>query len=50
MSLSTTKRQLGDTLHELVDSAYFKRTILVASAHNMPVESFPAVLVAHLRR
>ena len=33
--------QLGDTLHELVDSAYFKRTILVASAHNMPVESFP---------
>ena len=41
MSLSTTKRQVGDTLHELVDSAYFKRTILVASAHNMPVESFP---------
>jgi subtilisin family serine protease len=41
MSLSTTKRQLGDTLHELVDSAYFRRTILVASAHNMPVESFP---------
>ena len=41
MSLSTTKRQLGDSLHELVDSAYFKRTILVASAHNMPVESFP---------
>jgi subtilisin len=41
MSLSTTKRQLGDTLHGLVDSAYFKRTILVASAHNMPVESFP---------
>jgi subtilisin len=41
MSLSTTKRQLGDTLHGLVDSAYFKRTILVASAHNMPVESCP---------
>jgi subtilisin len=41
MSLSTTKRELGDTLHGLVDSAYFKRTILVASAHNMPVESFP---------
>jgi subtilisin family serine protease len=41
MSLSTTKRQLGDTLHDLVDAAYFKRTILVASAHNMPVESFP---------
>jgi subtilisin len=41
MSLSTTKRQLGDTLHDLADAAYFKRTILVASAHNMPVESFP---------
>jgi subtilisin len=41
MSLSTTKRQFGDSLHELADSAYFKRTIIVASAHNMPVESYP---------
>ena len=41
MSLSTTKRQLGEALHELADSAYFRRTVLVASAHNMPVESFP---------
>jgi subtilisin len=41
MSLSTTKRQFAVTLHELADTAYFKRTILVASAHNMPVESFP---------
>jgi len=41
MSLSTTKRRLGEALHELADSAYFKRTVLVASAHNMPVESFP---------
>ncbi|HEY7397477.1 MAG TPA: S8 family serine peptidase [Gaiellaceae bacterium] len=41
MSLSTTKRQLGEALHELADSAYFKRTVLVASAHNMPVESYP---------
>jgi subtilisin family serine protease len=41
MSLSTTKRALGDTLHELADSAYFQRTMLVASAHNMPVESYP---------
>src|SRR3954451_11065522 len=30
-----------DRLHELADVAYFKRTMLVASAHNMPVESFP---------
>jgi subtilisin len=41
MSLSTTKRQFGDVLHELADEAYFRRTVLVASAHNMPVESFP---------
>ena len=41
MSLSTTKRQFAEVLHELADSAYFKRTVLVASAHNMPVESYP---------
>jgi subtilisin family serine protease len=41
MSLSTTKRQFTGILHELTDIAYFKRTVLVASAHNMPVESYP---------
>ena len=41
MSLSTTKRQFSGLLHELADSAYFRRTVLVASAHNMPVESYP---------
>ena len=41
MSLSTTKRQFAGILHELADSAYFRRTVLVASAHNMPVESYP---------
>ena len=41
MSLSTTKRQFAEMLHELADRAYFRRTVLVASAHNMPVESFP---------
>jgi subtilisin family serine protease len=41
MSLSTTKRQLAPELHDLADVAYFRRTMLVASAHNMPVESFP---------
>jgi subtilisin len=41
MSLSTTKKQYVDRLHELADVAYFKRVMLVASAHNMPVESFP---------
>jgi subtilisin len=41
MSLSTTKREFAATLHELADLAYFRRTMLIASAHNMPVESFP---------
>ena len=41
MSLSTTKRQFAGILHELTDTAYFRRTLLVASAHNMPVESYP---------
>jgi subtilisin len=41
MSLSTTKRAYSELLRDLADTAYFKRTVLVASAHNMPVESFP---------
>jgi subtilisin len=41
MSLSTTKHEFAVVLHELADSAYFRRTVIVASAHNMPVESFP---------
>jgi subtilisin family serine protease len=41
MSLSTTKQKFAALLHELADSAYFRRTMLVASAHNMPVESYP---------
>jgi subtilisin len=41
MSLSTTRRQFAEALHELADDAYFGRTVIVASAHNVPVESFP---------
>jgi subtilisin family serine protease len=41
MSLSTTKKPFASVLHELADTAYFRRTVLVASAHNMPVESYP---------
>jgi len=41
MSLSTTKPQFASLLHELADTAYFRRTMIVASAHNMPVDSFP---------
>jgi subtilisin len=41
MSLSTTKSKFATALHELADSAYFGRTILCASAHNLRVESYP---------
>jgi subtilisin family serine protease len=41
MSLSTTKRQWAEMLRDIADAAYFKRTVLVASAHNMPIESYP---------
>jgi subtilisin len=41
MSLSTTRAQFCLALHELSDRAYFRRCLLVASAHNMPVRSFP---------
>lgn len=41
MSLSTTRTKYVERLHELADHAYFRRVLLVASAHNMPVESFP---------
>jgi subtilisin family serine protease len=41
LSLSTTKRRFAEELHELTDAAYFNRSILVASAHNLPVDSYP---------
>jgi subtilisin len=41
MSLSTTKQEFAALLHDLADGAYFRRTVLVASAHNMPVDSYP---------
>jgi subtilisin family serine protease len=41
MSLSTTKRKFVEALHDLADAAYFRRSVVVASAHNMPVASYP---------
>jgi subtilisin len=41
MSLSTTKERFVADLHALTDAAYFKRSLIVASAHNMPVRSYP---------
>jgi subtilisin family serine protease len=41
LSLSTRKRAVAQDLHEILDRAYFRRTIVVACAHNLPVESLP---------
>jgi subtilisin family serine protease len=43
LSLSTSKRDFFGVLHELADQAYFGNVMLVASANNMPVVSYPAV-------
>jgi subtilisin family serine protease len=41
MSLSTASNKFILTLRELADRAYFRRSVLVTSAHNMPVKSYP---------
>ena len=41
LSLSTRKQEHVLALHELADSAYFRRTVLVASANNSPTPSYP---------
>lgn len=41
LSLSTTRVRFSAQLRDIADEAYFRRTVIVASAHNTPVESFP---------
>jgi subtilisin len=41
LSLSTTKQQFQAALHDLADDAWFRRSVIVAAAHNMPVKSYP---------
>jgi subtilisin family serine protease len=41
LSLSTTKAAIANVLHDLADSAYFRRAAIIASAHNRAVESYP---------
>jgi subtilisin len=41
LSLSTTKPQFAEALRNLADEAYFGGRLLIASAHNMPVHSWP---------
>jgi subtilisin family serine protease len=41
LSMSSRRRDVAPVLHDLADSAYFHRTMLVCSAHNAAVESYP---------
>ncbi|MEU6714143.1 S8 family serine peptidase [Nonomuraea sp. NPDC046802] len=41
LSLSTAKEEFRAPLQELADLAYFHRVLIVASAHNIRIESFP---------
>jgi subtilisin len=41
LSLSTTRTRFDAALRTLADEAFFQGTVLVCSAHNTPVESFP---------
>jgi subtilisin family serine protease len=41
LSLSTSKERFASALREIADDAYFRSCALFASAHNMPVTSYP---------
>jgi len=43
LSLGTTKQAFYQTLHDLADSAYFRNTMLVTAANNIPMPSYPSV-------
>jgi subtilisin len=43
LSLGTTKRDFYAVLHELADTAYFRRIMLVAAANNLAVNSYPSL-------
>ena len=46
LSLGTTIRDYFYLLHELVDRAYYRGTVLVTAANNMPVPSAPSLYAA----
>lgn len=43
LSLGSTQRDLVATFHELVDRAYFRGSLVVTAANNMPQDSFPSL-------
>lgn len=43
LSLGTTKKEFAGMLYELADLAYFRKSMLVTAANNLPVPSFPSM-------
>ncbi len=43
ISMGTTKKNFFGVLHDLADKAYFRNTMLVTAANNMPSPSFPSL-------
>ena len=43
VSMGTTKKIFFAALHDLADKAYFRNTVLVTAANNMPAPSFPSL-------
>jgi subtilisin family serine protease len=43
ISMGTTKKNFFAALHDLADRAYFRNTILVTAANNMPRPSYPSL-------
>jgi subtilisin family serine protease len=43
LSLGSTRRDLFEPLHEIADTAYFRSTVLVTAANNMPIPSAPSL-------
>ena len=46
LSLGATRQDFFGVFHKLADEGYFKGTVLVTAANNMPVESFPSLYAA----
>jgi len=43
ISMGTTKKNFFAALHDLADRAYFRNTVLVTAANNMPGPSYPSL-------
>lgn len=46
LSLGTTRQEFAGPLHELADLAYFRRTVLVTAANNLPLTTYPSLFAA----